>query len=68
MAAVIHGGRPADPGLAGSTGRVLLGPINLEVLSIKARPLAGLPMIVERGGSQQIHAVGLRTLDQQLGV
>ena len=57
IATVIEGRRPADAGLAGWTGRVLLVPINREVLGIKAGPLAGLPVIVEAGGPQQIHAI-----------
>jgi hypothetical protein len=50
MLAVIDGGRPADTGLAGWTGRVLLVPIDLEMLGVKAGSLAGLPMIIEARG------------------
>ena len=52
MAAVIHGGRPANAGLASRTGGMPLGPIDLKVLSINARPLAGLPVIVKARGPE----------------
>jgi hypothetical protein len=47
MPAMIYGRRPARTGLAGRTGRAVLGPVNLEVLGIKATPCAGLPVIVK---------------------
>ena len=59
IAAVLHGRRPTDTRLAGRTARVLLAPIDLEVLGIKAGPLAGLPVIVETRGPQQVHVVGV---------
>ena len=66
--AIIKSRLPPDIGLAGGTGRVPLAPIHLEVLGIKAIPCAGLPLIIETGGPQEIRAIVLRTLDQQLGV
>ena len=47
---------------------MLLVPIDLEVLGVKAGSLAGLPVIVEARGPQQIHAVVIPTLDQEFGV
>jgi hypothetical protein len=46
---------------------MLLVPINLELLDVKADALAGLPMIVEARGPPQVHAVVLWTLDEELG-
>ena len=68
MAAVSHGGRPADPGLAGWTASVVPGPSTLAVLGVKAGPLAGLPVIVEARGPQESHVVALLTPDKQVGI
>ncbi len=43
---------------------VWLGPINLEVLGVKATPCAGLPVIVKPRETRQIHAEVILTLDQ----
>src|SRR5262249_58953462 len=66
--AVIHRGRPADTGLAGRTDGVWLGPSNREGLGIKAGSLAGLPVIIEARGPEQIDALVRLTLDGPLGV
>jgi hypothetical protein len=42
---------------------VLLVPIDLEVLGVKAGSLAGLPVIVEACRPQQIDAIVVATLD-----
>ena len=68
MLAVIEGGRPAETGLAGGTGRVLPIPIDRELLHVKAGALAGVPVIIEARGPEQIDAVVLPTLDQECGV
>jgi hypothetical protein len=68
LLAVIDGRRPADTGLASWTSRVLLVPINLEMVSVKTGPCAGLPVIVEACGPQEIHAVVGLTLDQEFRV
>jgi hypothetical protein len=65
---IIESRRPTDTGLAGRTGRVLLAPINLKVLGIKAIPCAGLPVIVETRGPEEIDAVVIQTLDQECRV
>ena len=66
--AVIHDCRPANTGLTGWLGRVLLGPIDLEMLDVKTGPLAGLPVTVSGRGPQQSHAVVIPTLDQECSV
>jgi hypothetical protein len=68
MLAVIDGGRPADAGLAGRTGRLVLVPIDREMLDVKAGALAGLPVRVEAGGPQEIDAIVVATLDEEVGV
>jgi hypothetical protein len=68
MAAVIHSGRPANAGLASRTGGMLLGPIARKVLSLKARPLSGLPVIVKARGPEPIHPIVDPAVDQQGGV
>ena len=43
-------------------------PIDREMLRVKAGSLAGLPVIIEARGPEQIDAVVLPTLDQEFGV
>jgi hypothetical protein len=66
--AILKSRRPTETGLAGGTGRVLLAPRNLKVWGIKAMPGPGLPVRVETGGPQEVHAIVLQTLDPPLGV
>jgi hypothetical protein len=68
MATVIHGRRPPSAGRAGRAGGVWLAPLNLAVLGVNAGPGAGWPVIVQAGGPQQIHAIGVATLDEEVGV
>jgi hypothetical protein len=65
--AVIDGWRPADTGLASRTSRVLLAPIDLDMLRVKAGACAGLPVTVEACGPQQIDAVVVATLPEEFG-
>ncbi len=46
----------------------MLVPIDREVLDIKAGALAGVPVIIEACRPQQIHAIVVATLDQEVGV
>jgi hypothetical protein len=66
--AIIHGRRPADTRLARRTGRVLLVPIDLEMLDVKAGARASLPVIVSACGPQQIHPIVVPTLNEEVGV
>ena len=66
--AIIDGRRPADTRLARRTGRLLLVPINLEVLGVNAGSLAGLPLIIEACRPQQIDAIAVATRDSELSV
>jgi hypothetical protein len=66
--AMIHRRHPARAGLAGRAGRVPLAPIKLDVLGGKADPFAGLPVIIEVCGPQEIHAIGVATFDEECGV
>jgi hypothetical protein len=65
---MIQGRCPARTGLAGRTGRMGLGPIDLEVLGVKAGSFPGLPVIIEACGPQQIHAIVVPTADSEVGV
>jgi hypothetical protein len=47
---------------------VLPIPINLEILDVKAGAPAGLPVIIEACGAQQVHAVVAPTVHEQVGV
>ena len=68
MPAILYGRRPARTELAGRTSRLLLVPIDLDMLGVKTAPFAGLPVIVEARWAQQIHAVVVRTVHEQGGV
>jgi hypothetical protein len=47
---------------------VLVVPIALKVLGVKAGPYASLPGIVETCRPQQIHGVVILTLDRPFGI
>jgi hypothetical protein len=68
MPAIIQGGRPADPRLARRTTRLVLVPIDLDMLDVKAGALAGVPVLVEACGAQQGHAVVVPTVHEPVGV
>jgi hypothetical protein len=68
MRAILHGRRPADTGLPSRADRVLPVPIDLAMLGVTTGPLAGLPVIVEACGPQEIYAVVILTLDEQFGI
>jgi hypothetical protein len=68
MPTIIDGGRPADTRLACWTARLVLVPIDGARLGVKAGALAGLPVIIEACGSQEIHPRVIPTLDAEVGV
>ena len=68
LPAVIHGGCPADPRLARRTAGLGRVPIELARLGVTAGALAGVPVIVEARGAQQVHALVVPTVHEQVGV
>src|SRR5215213_801884 len=68
VAALVDGWCPTDAGTACRAGGLLVVPVDREPSGIEALPVAGLPVVVLPGRTEQVHAELRRCGHQQLGV